>query len=161
MNKCNTATKLSVVEANIWRWRQQKQKLINTNSTQKSFSVPKNGHFQASEQWTVDYVYPHKRLEGHSHVKQLNIKHGNLPNHKSCGFTSRPAWVGMCDAEEQVLSLQKNFTLPEIACRVCGDSCCFSVTRKWTPNNEQLHPQQNWKYQWNTSVLRYALKWCC
>jgi len=34
----------------------------------------------------------------------------------------------MSNAEEQVLSLQKNFTLPEIASRLCGDSCRFSVT---------------------------------
>lgn len=105
MNNCNTATKFSVVESNILGWRQQKQKLINVNSIQKSFSGPKNGYFQASEQWTVEFVYQHKKLEGWSHVKQLNIKHGSLPNHKSCGFSSRPGWVGMCDAEEQVLSL--------------------------------------------------------
>jgi hypothetical protein len=49
-SNCNTATKFSVVEANIRRWRQQEQKLIIANSTQKSFSGPKNGHFQASEQ---------------------------------------------------------------------------------------------------------------
>lgn len=28
-NNCNTATKFSVVESNIWGWMQQKQKLIN------------------------------------------------------------------------------------------------------------------------------------
>jgi hypothetical protein len=28
-NNCNTATKFSVVESNIWGWIQQKQKLIN------------------------------------------------------------------------------------------------------------------------------------
>lgn len=77
MNNCNTATKFSIVESNIWGWRQQKQKLINANTTQKSFSGPKNGNFQATKQWTVEFVYPHKKLEGWSHVKQLNIKHGN------------------------------------------------------------------------------------
>jgi len=50
MNNCNTAKKVSIVESNTWGWRQQKQKMKNANSTQKSFSGPKNGHFQASEQ---------------------------------------------------------------------------------------------------------------
>jgi hypothetical protein len=33
----NAAGKFSVVEANVWRWKEQKQKLINTNS--KNLSV--------------------------------------------------------------------------------------------------------------------------
>lgn len=64
MNNCNTATKFSIVESNIWGWRQQKQKPINANTTQKSFSGLKNGHFQATKQWTIEFVYPHKKLEG-------------------------------------------------------------------------------------------------
>jgi hypothetical protein len=37
-NNCNTATKFSVVEANILEWRQQKQKLIN-ETPPKNLSV--------------------------------------------------------------------------------------------------------------------------
>jgi len=45
-NNYKAARKFNVVEAKVQRWKEQKQKLINANSTQKSFSGPKHGHFQ-------------------------------------------------------------------------------------------------------------------
>lgn len=33
-NNCNAARKFNVAKADKWRWRQQRQKLINANSTQ-------------------------------------------------------------------------------------------------------------------------------
>ena len=45
-NNYKAAGEFSVVEAKVQRWMEQKQKLINANSTKKSFSGPKHGHFQ-------------------------------------------------------------------------------------------------------------------
>jgi transposase-like protein len=44
-NSCEVARKYSVSEANIRRWKQQKQKLTSVSSTQKSLSDPKHGRF--------------------------------------------------------------------------------------------------------------------
>lgn len=45
-NNYKAARKLCVAEAKVQRWKEQKQKLTNANSIQKSFSGPKHGHFQ-------------------------------------------------------------------------------------------------------------------
>jgi len=44
-NSCNTARKFSSVAVNVQRWNEQKQKLINVNSTRKSSNDPKDRHF--------------------------------------------------------------------------------------------------------------------
>jgi hypothetical protein len=44
-NNCNAARKFTVAEANIQSWRQEKKKLIDANSAQKSFIDPKHGCF--------------------------------------------------------------------------------------------------------------------
>jgi hypothetical protein len=36
-SNCNEATKFIIAEAHMQRWRQQKQKLLNLNSTRKTF----------------------------------------------------------------------------------------------------------------------------
>jgi hypothetical protein len=58
-NNCEAARKYSeysVSEANVWRWKQQKQKLKNVNSAWKSFSGPKHGHFLEVEEQVVQFV---------------------------------------------------------------------------------------------------------
>jgi len=71
-NNCSTAAKLIVAEANIQRWRQQKQKILNMNSTRKSFSSPKYGCFQQSKQGIVEFVC---LKEGGGGLEfQLNVK---------------------------------------------------------------------------------------
>jgi len=41
----NAARKFSVAETNIRRWKEQKQKTINANSTWKTFSCPQHVRF--------------------------------------------------------------------------------------------------------------------
>jgi hypothetical protein len=55
-NNCEAARKYSVSKANIQRWKQQKQKLTNVNSTQKSFSDPKYICFHGVEEQVVQFV---------------------------------------------------------------------------------------------------------
>jgi hypothetical protein len=50
------AMKYSVLGANIWRWKQQKQKFRNVNSIWKFFNVPKHGCFHEDEEQVVQFV---------------------------------------------------------------------------------------------------------
>jgi hypothetical protein len=43
------AARKFIVQSNTRRWKKQKQKVINTNSVQRSFSGPKHWHFQELE----------------------------------------------------------------------------------------------------------------
>jgi hypothetical protein len=56
INNCEAARKYSVSEANVRRWKQEKQKLTNVNSTRKSFSGPKHGRFHEAEEQVVQSV---------------------------------------------------------------------------------------------------------
>ena len=49
--------KVSVGGKNIQSWKKQNQKLINANSTQKSFSGPKHWHFQELQQGIDEFVF--------------------------------------------------------------------------------------------------------
>jgi hypothetical protein len=69
-NNCNAAAKLIVAEAEIQRWRQQNEKLLNVNSTWKSFSSPKYECSQQSERGIVEFVC----LWGGLLEFQLNVK---------------------------------------------------------------------------------------
>jgi hypothetical protein len=53
-NNCNATRTFCVEEANVQRWKEPKQKLIDLNTTQKS--VPRCGHFQELEKETVEFV---------------------------------------------------------------------------------------------------------
>jgi hypothetical protein len=55
-NNCSAARKLGVAEANVRRWREQKQKLRNAKCIQKSFQGPKHGGFQELEKKVVEFV---------------------------------------------------------------------------------------------------------
>jgi len=44
-NSSNIARKFSSVEVNVQRWKELKQKMINVNSTRKSFNDPSKGIF--------------------------------------------------------------------------------------------------------------------
>ena len=138
-NNCNTARKFGTVEANVRRWKEQKQKLINTNSTRKSFSDSKNGHFQHLEQEIVEFVYlnwksavpvtfettKYKAWElAKWHVTRHHLAKWHVKRHH---FKASTVWC-VYDAEEWVRSLQKNFALPEITSRLQGEACCFSAT---------------------------------
>lgn len=73
MNNCNTGTKFSIVESNIWGWRQQKQKLINTNTTQKSFSVAWKWEFPSNRTVNCWVCVPTQKTAGV--IKCQAIKH--------------------------------------------------------------------------------------
>jgi hypothetical protein len=53
-NNCNTARKSTVLETNVQIWRKQKQKPINENNTQKSFSGSTSGKYKKR---SVDVFY--------------------------------------------------------------------------------------------------------
>jgi hypothetical protein len=62
-NNCNAARKFSVAEANVQRWKEQKQKLINTNTIQKSCSGPRHGCFQELEKEIIEFVHFKRKAE--------------------------------------------------------------------------------------------------
>jgi uncharacterized protein HemY len=55
-NNCSTARKFGVPEANVRRWREQKQKLRNAKCIRKSFRGPKHGRFQELEKEVVEFA---------------------------------------------------------------------------------------------------------
>jgi transposase-like protein len=57
MNNCEVGRRFGVLDANIKRWRQQKEKMTNANSTQTHSSGLKNGHLQELEQEIIKYVH--------------------------------------------------------------------------------------------------------
>jgi hypothetical protein len=52
-------------------------------------------------------------------------------------FQDQHGLVCAYDADERVLFLQKNFALPDIASRLCGEAYYISVTCDWTSKKEQ------------------------
>jgi hypothetical protein len=53
---CSAARKFGVAEANVRRWREQKQKLWNAKYIRKSSRGPKHGRFQELEKEVVEFV---------------------------------------------------------------------------------------------------------
>ena len=91
----NAARKFSVAEANVWRWKEQKQKVINANSTRKSCSCPQHGCYQELEKEIVEFLHLRRKLECWLCAKQ-KIKCRNLPDHTSCCYIERAAGVSAC-----------------------------------------------------------------
>jgi transposase-like protein len=56
-NNCEAARKYSVSEANVRRWKQQKQQFTNVNCTRKLFRGPKHGRFHEAEEQVVQFVH--------------------------------------------------------------------------------------------------------
>jgi len=50
MNNCELGRRFGASDANIERWRQQKEKMTNADSTQPCSSGLKKGHLQEQEQ---------------------------------------------------------------------------------------------------------------
>lgn len=56
MNNCKVRRRFGASDANIKRWRQQKEKMTNANSTQTHSSGLQKGHLQELEQEINEYV---------------------------------------------------------------------------------------------------------
>ena len=92
MNICEVGRKLGASDANIERWRQQKEKMPNANSTQTHSSGLKKGYLQHLEQEIIEYV--HLKETGVSlPCKVIKYKAQKLSNHMVCGISSMPPWV--------------------------------------------------------------------
>lgn len=57
MNNSEEGRRFGALDANIKRWRQQKEKMTNANSTQTRSSGLKTGHLQELEQEITEYVH--------------------------------------------------------------------------------------------------------
>ena len=103
MNNCVVWRKFGESEVNIRKWQQIKEKLRNTNSSQKSFSGPKIGRYHELEQKIIEYVWE-KRNEGllitleAIRVKTLELK-CRFVQTGSMGDTAFKASVGWCVCE--------------------------------------------------------------
>jgi hypothetical protein len=62
-NSCAAGRKFVVMEGNVCKWWQMKDKLRNVNSSHKAFGGPKKGHLHELDQCRVAYVHE-KHNEG-------------------------------------------------------------------------------------------------
>jgi hypothetical protein len=162
-NNWNAARKVSAAEANIQRWKEQKQKLTNTNMTQKYFSGFKHGLFQESEKEIGEFVELKWKTgvlitcETIKYYTWELVKLHNITQHHIKASTHTYVHVMWRNR----LTLYKRFTLPYNASRLWAEACCFWVTCNWTSKQEQLPPERNRKCWWNTSIFWYVIQLRC
>jgi hypothetical protein len=143
MNNCALGRRFGASDTNIERWRQQKKKMTNVNSTQTCSSGLKKGHLQ--EQEIIEYVY----LKGETGVsfpcEMIKYKAQKLSkSHVMWHQFHATMGLHTYDVDEQDSSLSKNALL-ETATRFCGEVCSFSETSHLTSQNELLHSEQSKK----------------
>lgn len=108
--------------------KQQKEKPVNTNSTQKSLLGLKLNYFQELEWETVEFVQL-KRNSGML-VTYEPIKYKAwepAESHNSSSIISVTAQVGVCIRCRGTGSLFVDLHFPYIASRLQGDACYFSA----------------------------------
>jgi hypothetical protein len=70
-----------------------------------------------------------------------------MTQYQAALFQGQQGVLCVYSAEEPVLSLEKNFAVPDIASSLQGEACCFSATCDWTLKKEQLPPEPKRKCQ--------------
>uniref|UniRef100_A0A8B9QFH5 Uncharacterized protein n=1 Tax=Apteryx owenii TaxID=8824 RepID=A0A8B9QFH5_APTOW len=70
---CEAGRKCKVAEANVRRWKLSKQKLLCPDSTWRSFSGPKRGHFHAAAEQAVEFVHSQRGHRNHVTRKTQSI----------------------------------------------------------------------------------------
>lgn len=94
---------------------------------QKSFTSPKHGHFQELQQVIMESVHLNRNMCC-LHVRQWNIKQGNLQDHtKSSSIISKPAWFGLWIWCTEMGSYFIHHCCDKLASRLQGELFCFSA----------------------------------
>jgi len=134
MNNCELGRRFGASDANIERWRQQKKKMTNANSTQTCSSGLKNGRLQKQE--IIQYVHLKREIWVSFPCEVINYKAQQLSkSHVMWHQFHATMGLHTYDVDEQVYSLSKNALL-ETATRFCGEICSFSETSHLTSQNK-------------------------